>query len=144
MAFSLANEERSIRSIAKQFKIPPSSLNRRLKGVTLSRDEYLALHNGKLNKPQENILIKHIDMLSAKGCPPTHAMLRNFAREICGKSVGKMWSFRFVKRNEQILSKGFLDSLEFSRKKADSARSFAKYFSKVFTPFYRVNIVLIE
>jgi len=47
---------------------------------------------------QEEVLIGHINMLTAQSIPPTSQIVKNLAEEIIsGKPVGKNWTSDFVK-----------------------------------------------
>jgi hypothetical protein len=127
------HESDSFRSIALQFKVNRTTLSRHWNKQQKSMEEHNAFHRGKLNLAQEAELVQHIDRLSLRGCPPTHSMLRNFAREISGKSIGKNWSFRFVNRYRKPLNSGFLHALEIARKRSESIHNFKAFFDQVCT-----------
>ncbi len=97
----------------------------------MSREEYRRNCDRKLTEVQENRLVKHINVLTERGNAPTYAMVRRFAEELSKKSMGKNWPHKFVKRNNKKLSTGYLDAIEMSRKKADSARSYQRWFDQV-------------
>jgi hypothetical protein len=102
--------------------------------VTVSREEYRRNINRKLTEVQEKKLIKYINTLTDRGNAPTYPLVRRFAQEICKKSVGKNWPKKFVKRYPNDLREGFLEAIEISRKKADSAKSYQLWFDQVFQP----------
>tara|TARA_R110002003_G_scaffold699_2_gene21084 strand:- start:4978 stop:6333 length:1356 start_codon:yes stop_codon:yes gene_type:complete len=55
-------------------------------------------------------------------------MIRNFAEEITGKSIGKCWADRFVKKNHIELLARWTSAIDASRHKADSAFKYSLYF----------------
>jgi hypothetical protein len=85
-----------------------------------------------LSKQQELNLIQYVNTLSERGLPPTNAMVRNFAKDIGGKEPGSNWVFRFVQRHKNTLKSDYLQGLDSSRRKADSAVQFSRYFERVF------------
>jgi transposase-like protein len=126
------NPDATITSVAKLFGVNRSTLSRHARGVTMARDEYLRNCDRKLTIVQETRLVKHINVLTNRGYAPSHQMVRRFAQEIGKKSVGKNWPRKFVKRHSNILASGFLDAIELSRKMADSAKSYQRWFDQVF------------
>ena len=78
----------NITKIAKQFEYDRSTLSKRYRGKTGSRNtQYQNQRN--LNNQQEKSLVKYIDSLCARGLPPSKHMIRNFAQEIYYKEIGK-------------------------------------------------------
>lgn len=121
----------TIQSAATLFGLDRSNLSRRFRGKTVSREQYLHQINRKLTVSQEKKLIKHVNILTNHGNLPTYPMVRRFASEISKKSLGKHWAQKFVKRYKDKLSSGFLDAIEVNRKKADSPKSYQRWFDQV-------------
>ncbi|KAF1985643.1 hypothetical protein K402DRAFT_432315 [Aulographum hederae CBS 113979] len=115
---------------AKKYGLITSTLSRRFKGQTVARDEYQA-HNRLLNETQEAVLVKYINNLSDKCLPPTTAMVGSMAAGLCKKQPGKDWVPRFVGRHREHLQIGFLEGFDLSRKKADNAFEYRRFFEKV-------------
>ena len=91
--------------VAREFDVNRVTLSRRhraVQGTRASKYEKMRL----LNTAQEKELVSYIDRLSARGLPPSRAMVRNFASEIATKQVGKNWADKFVARhNIDLISK---------------------------------------
>lgn len=129
--YLIDNPDATKQFTADLFGVNRSTLSRQARGITTSREEYRRNINRNLTETQEKKLIKHINTLTERGNAPTYPMVRRFAEEICKKSVGKNWPWKFVKRNSNKLASGFLDAIEIGRKKADSANSYQRWFDQV-------------
>ena len=70
-----------IKDVAEEHGIHPSTLLRRVRGVTTSREE-AAANRALLTKLQQLVLIKYINELYEYGLLPTTIMVRNFTKEI--------------------------------------------------------------
>ena len=116
---------------AKKFKCDPTTLARRHKGVQLPRAEAALQHQNLLSKQQEKDLISYINKLTVRGCPPTPAMVRNFAHDISKKWPGKNWVCNFRKRHSDDLLSKYLKGFDLSRKKADNYDRYKDYFDLV-------------
>ncbi|KAF1981064.1 hypothetical protein K402DRAFT_398882 [Aulographum hederae CBS 113979] len=53
------------------------------------------------------------------------------ASGLCGKLAGKDWVPRFVSRHRDQLQTGFLSGFDLSRKKADNAFEYRRFFEMV-------------
>ena len=115
---------------AREFGVDRTTLSRRHRGLTSSRDSATDSCS-LLTKQQQKELVTYINNLTAKGLPPTHSMVRNFAQDICKKRPGKNWVYRWVKAQENSLSSGFLQGADLDRKKADNLYQYQLYFELV-------------
>ncbi len=115
---------------AREFEVDRTSLMRRFKGQTLSREEF---HETRqlLSSQQEKVLINNINILSERCFPPSNTLIRSMALEISKKQPGKNWASEFVKRHQEELVSTWLKGFDLSRKKADSWWSYKKYFEMV-------------
>ena len=78
----------NIAATAKRYEVERSTLSRRFRGVTESKDhanQELLL----LSPQQEQVLVNYINKLTEIGLPPTVAIVRNFATNIAGKLPSK-------------------------------------------------------
>jgi hypothetical protein len=75
--------------IAKKYNLERSTLSRRHRGKTVSREQYESEHMQCLTNAQERVLINQINRLTKRNLPPTSQMVRNFAEEIIRRLVGK-------------------------------------------------------
>ncbi len=130
-----ANPGTTITFAAKLFNVSRSTLSRQYRGVTVPREQYLRNIDRKLTEKQEMKLVKHINTLTLRGNAPTYPMVRRYAEEISKKSMGKNWPGKFVQRQSKHLDRGFLDAIEISRKKADSAKRYQRWFDQVIILF---------
>jgi hypothetical protein len=85
-------------AVAKRFDCSRPTLSKRHRGVQgPRRAQYEKLQ--LLRPEQEEFLVKYINALTQRALPPSKEMIRNFAREISGKEVGKHWAERFIARH---------------------------------------------
>jgi IS30 family transposase len=98
-AIAAARSQKSpcLAEIARNYGVSRSTLSRRLRGVQSSK-AFQYENQRLLTKPQERMLVQHINKLTKHGLLPTLAIVRNFVREIGGKEPSKMWISRFVAR----------------------------------------------
>jgi hypothetical protein len=83
---------------AKKHELVPSTLSRRHRGITTSRNEASSEHRQNLTALQEQALIDHINRLTDRNLPPTAQIVQNIAKEMVGRSIGKNWTSRFIKQ----------------------------------------------
>ena len=117
-------------AVARAWKINRSTLSRRHRGVTHSRQAFLSEVTQALTDEQETVLVACINKYTARGIPPTSQMVHNFAEEIKGGKIGKNWVGRFVKRHPELKS-GYLRNIEHTRTKAEYIPNFILFFALV-------------
>ena len=120
---------------AKKYNISRDTLRRRYKGETTSRSEAHLEAQGLLSNAHEKALVERINILSARGIPPTPAVVRNLVIELTGALVGEHWVSRFVERHRDQLYSVYLDSIDYSRRVADNIKHFSHYFMLVSVSF---------
>ena len=118
---------------ARLFGINRTTLSRRHRGVMGTIDEK-ANKARLLTTQQEKTLTKYINKLTLRGFPPTPAIVRNFAKDICKIEPAKNWVSRYVERNRKELDSGFQPGFDLNRKKADNYYKYNLYFEKVIDP----------
>ena len=74
---------------SKKYGVPRKTLRNRFLGKTVSRQEATSEYHQCLTAAQEEALIELIKSFTNRGLPPTNCMVKNFAEEIIGRSVGK-------------------------------------------------------
>ena len=72
-----------IAETAEKYRVKRSTLSRRWRGKTVSREDYRE-NKSLLNNQQQEALITEINRLSAFGTPPTVAIVRVFAFNLAG------------------------------------------------------------
>ena len=78
-----SQEAPKIKETAIKYGVKPSTLSRRWRGKTVSREDYRE-NKSLLNNEQQKALITEINRLSAFGTPPTVAMVRVFSFNLAG------------------------------------------------------------
>jgi hypothetical protein len=117
----------SIRGIAKKHGVEYSTLRRRWTGQTGPRAAGYASQQ-LLSRQQEEGLVEYIGGLTARGLPPTRAMIRNFASNISKQHVSNGWVTRFINRNHDHLISKWSAGMDVVRHQADSQRKYEMYF----------------
>ena len=117
--------------VAAKYKLRRYALSRRHQGKTTSRADYFSNHRQCLTNVQEEILIDQINRLTNWGMPPTSQMVKNFAEEIIGRSVGKNWAADFCKRHQTVLKSLYLRNINNQRVKGEYAPAYKLFFTLV-------------
>ncbi|KAK8096351.1 uncharacterized protein PG998_014219 [Apiospora kogelbergensis] len=98
------SKKNSLRSIAKAYNVPESTLRHRIKGRVPRREIRNPAH--KLNALEEEVLREYIIDLDARGMPPNIAGVEDMANLLTasrgGERVGKHWVRRFIDRNPDL------------------------------------------
>jgi hypothetical protein len=74
---------------ATHFGVDRTSVSKRVRGLTKTRQEANSFYHQCLTNVQEEVLIGHINNLTDRGMPPTSHIVKNLAEEIRGREVGK-------------------------------------------------------
>jgi hypothetical protein len=117
--------------IAKQYKLERSTLAKRYKGQTVSRQVFLSESRQCLTIAQEEALIEQINKLTDRHIPPTSQMVKNFAEEMIGRQVGKNWTQGFIRRHDSKLKSIYLRNIDHCRTKAEYAPVFQYFYDLV-------------
>ena len=128
---------------AEGYDFHRTTLSRRHRGICGSIKEARE-SQCLLSSQQQIVLVNHINKLSEAKIPPTPAMVRVFAFEICRKWPGEQWVSRFVNTHKDILKSAYLSGFDLKRKRADNYYMIKKYFKLVcilfITIYYTYNI----
>ena len=108
-----------------------STLRRRYKGQTVSRQEANSMYRQRLTDAQEDSLIRQINVLTDRGIPPTPSMVKNFAEEVLKDSVGKNWTNDFVRRHNDQLKSLYLKNLDKNRVQSEYLPIFKQFYDLV-------------
>jgi hypothetical protein len=114
--------------IAKKFGVEPTTLARRHKGASTSRNTK-AQNQQALHPQQEAELVRYLERLHRRGLPPTRAMIQNFASQIAQRELGEHWVNRFLQRHPDKLISKWTTAMDNSRHKADSGKKYSLYFN---------------
>jgi hypothetical protein len=128
-------EKPNIMGTAKKYTLVESTLRRRYKGKSLSRTAAISEHRQNLTFAQEEVLIGQINRLTDRGLPPTNQIVRNFAEEILGRSIGKNWAGDFVKRYKGRLISLYLHNIDRDRTNAEYAPMFKQFYDLIINNF---------
>jgi hypothetical protein len=112
---------------ARKYKLVPSTLSRRHRGVTTSRREGISENHQNLTTLQEQTLIDHINRLTDRNLPPTAQIVQNIAKEMVGHSIGKNWTSNFIRQHQRVLKSLYLRNIDNQQVKAEYLLLF-KYF----------------
>ena len=118
-------------AIARDHHLTRTTLSRRAKGQTTSRQEFQSNVRQCLTNAQERVLIDQINRLTERGIPPTSQMVRNFAEEMIGRAVGKNWVSQFCRRHQSELKSLYLRNIENQRAKGEYGPTYKLFFDLV-------------
>ncbi len=116
--------------------IEPTTLRRRHKGISTSREQVTSETHQRLSSIQEDELLRHIDALTNKYIPPTTQIVRNLAEEILQADVGKNWASRFIKRHSKRICSVYLRPIDNARASAETPAIFERFYTLVRRLFY--------
>jgi hypothetical protein len=121
---------------AKKWNIDRSTLSRRHRGVTGSKQDQYSYTAKKLTDVQETVLVRYINDLSARGLPPTLQIVKNLAKELAGEEIGQCWVRRFVERKKNALRSIYLTPIDHQRKVSDNSHHYEHFYANVCRYFY--------
>ena len=75
--------------IAKKYYLERSTLSRRHRGKTTSREHFESQRLQNLTDVQERVLINQINRLTKRNLPLTSQIVKNFIEEIIRRRIGK-------------------------------------------------------
>ena len=127
---------------AKKWNVHRSTLSRRYRGITGSKQDQYSYTLKALTDEQENVLVRYINNLSARGLSPTSQIVRNLAKELAGKDIGPNWVARFVKRKKDALKSIYLAPIDHQRKVSDNSHYYEHFFANVRLYSYCVIIIV--
>jgi predicted DNA-binding transcriptional regulator YafY len=137
---AIKNQEiTSIREAAYHFKVPRSTLQRRLTGDIFRPDS--RANNHKLTEIEEESLRKWILSMDSRGAAPRPSTVREMADLLLAArgstrgstpplSVGQNWVTNFVKRHSD-LSTRFSRRYDYQRAKCEDLKTISEWFSLV-------------
>jgi hypothetical protein len=129
----------NLTEIAKKYNLNRSTLSRRAASKTVSRAEFQSQTHQCLTNAQERVLINQINSLTDRSIPPTSQMVKNFAKEIIGREVGKNWVGQFCRRHQSELKSLYLRHIDNQRVKNEYPPLYQYFFDLVkcfFALFY--------
>jgi Tc5 transposase DNA-binding domain len=118
-------------AVAKKYGLVRSTLTRRALGETTSRKQFQSDKHQCLTDTQEWVLINQINRLTERGIPPTSQMVKNFAEEIIGRSVGKNWVGQFCRRHQNELKSLYLRNIDNLRIKGEYGPTYKLFYDLV-------------
>lgn len=99
-----SSQKISLRTAAKLYNVPRSTLSDRMNGHSTIRERRPANH--KLTETEEEVIVRYILDLDARGFAPRMAGVEDMANLILtsrgGRRVGQLWAHRFVKRQQEL------------------------------------------
>ena len=116
---------------AKRWDVERTTLARRYRGETGTKEDAASYTFRQLTDIQENALITYVNKLNDRGFPPTPQILKNIAESITHTSLGRNWTARFCKRHHTRLASVYLRTIDHKRKIADNSKYFQHFFDLV-------------
>ena len=121
-------EELVYQKYADMFGVNRSTLSRRHRGITRSREDGIEQQRN-LSYKQEIELLQYIRTLTERGLPPTRQMTQSFASTIAHREVSMSWVDRFTAKNQESLISRWTAGIDRNRHAADSLHKYKLYFS---------------
>ena len=142
-ALAHLNEQKQLNyaEAARTHGVNPSTLRRRHKGISVSREQVTSETHQRLSSTQEDELLRHIDALSNKYIPPTTQIVRNLVEEILQAEVRKNWVARFIKRHSKRICSVYLSLINNARVSVESLTIFEHFYTLVQYLFYTFNVL---
>jgi hypothetical protein len=131
-----AAKQPNIAAAARKYGIERTRLNRLFKGSQAIRKNYIAAKH-LLSPQQDRRLMELLNRLTKDGIPPTPKLVRQLARDLCGKLPSKNWPSNWLAGHSSEFSSGNLRGFDLDRKKADSYWQYNAYFQLVRNPLSR-------
>ena len=135
----------SIRTAARQFNVPRSTLTDRING-RLFRSERRA-NSYKLSEIEEDLLLKWILSMDDRGGAPRPSTVREMANLLLVKRgsnviapIGQNWATKFVKRHPELKSR-FSRRYDYQRAKQEDPKVIREWFNTVQTTIQRYGIL---
>ena len=138
-----SQEPLNFAATARKHKIDKTTLRRRFYGEQAPRSVAQLNAQGHLSNNMERVLVERINMLSARGMPPTPQFVNNLVIELSGSPVSPHWVSRFVKRHKKEICSIYLDSIDSARHMADNSKHFRHYFDSVSDDLAYISSTLI-
>jgi hypothetical protein len=121
----------NIPATATKYNLVYTTLLRRFKGETTSKEECISMHRQALTSSQEKALIHLINRLTDRNLPPTPRIVKNLAEEIRGCAVGKNWTAEFVARHKDVLKSAYLRTIDNVRVKGEYGPAYELFYKLV-------------
>jgi len=116
---------------AKKWDLDRTTLARRHRGETGTREKATSNSYKALTDLQEKALVKHINTLNTRGMPPTPQIVKNLAEELANRKLNKNWVANFTERYDKELTSIYLRVIDYKRKIADNSHHFIHFFENV-------------
>jgi hypothetical protein len=126
-----SQNRKNFKATATKWNLDRTTLARRYRGETGSKQEANSYTRQRLTDTQEKTLITHINKLSDRGMPPTPQIIKNLAEEIAHVTLGKNWVARFCERHQDQLTSIYLRTIDHKRKIADNSYHFQYFYDTV-------------
>jgi transcriptional regulator with XRE-family HTH domain len=136
---SREEEERfSLKEIADKYGVERSTLGRRWRGVTSSKEGYA---KQQVLSPQQEIeLVRHIERLAKRDLPPTGEMIRNFSSEVAKRQLEERWITPLINKHQIYLISRWTTEMDRARHLADSETKYRLCFDLLHSKMKDYNI----
>jgi hypothetical protein len=120
----------SIRQAVSVYKVPNSTLRRRMNGIRSKRDSFIGKQ--RLTPSEENVLVQKVLELDSRGIPVRLDRLRDFASSITqargAPQVGSKWAYNFIKRTLPLRTRA-TRSLNYRRAQSEDPKLIREWFN---------------
>ena len=127
---AIRNDEKlSLRAVAKIYSVPYTTLHHRYTGRPVRRD--IAPNSKKLTQSEEEAITQYVLELDSRSFPPrlsgVEDMANHLLRERDAPPVGKLWAYRFVKRQPELRTR-YTRRYDYQRAKCEDPKVIGEWF----------------
>jgi len=116
---------------AKKHRVDRTTLSRRFRGVTRSRQEAVSISKKLLTNSQEEVIINFINRQASRGLYLTSRLLKSMVEHFLGREINKNWPGDFLRRYTTEIKGVYLSGFDKSRHAAESAANTKHFFENV-------------
>jgi hypothetical protein len=127
---------------ARKYKVERTTLSRRYKGITGSKEVQYSYTVKTLTNIQEDVLIRYINDLNIRRLLLTLQIVKNLTEELANKKLNYNWVGRFVERKKIILKDIYLTIINYKRKISDNSYHYEYFFTNIRLRFYYIISVI--
>ena len=129
-------------STARTYDVNRITLARRFKGESVSKQDAISYISKALTNAEEDVLVRYINDLNARGLPPTPQIVKNLAEEIANTNLGPNWTTRFLQRKKNVLRSVYLTTIDHKRKISDNSHHYEHFYTNVRLHFSLLRVIL--
>jgi transposase-like protein len=128
-------------STARIYDINRITLARRFKNESISKQNTISYISKALTNAEEDVLVRYINDLNARGLPPTPQIMKNLTEEIANTNLRPNWTTRFLQRKKNVLRSVYLTTIDHKRKISDNSHHYEYFYINVRLRFSLLRVI---